>query len=61
MYRDNLTNSEGGHLTRIIPVAPYLLTLEEWTFANSGFIIYIFIIDLMIFVCVQFKIGLLAK
>jgi hypothetical protein len=34
-----------------------LLTLKEWTFANSGFIIYIFIADLMIFSCVQFKFG----
>jgi hypothetical protein len=34
-----------------------LLTLKEWTFANSGFIIYIFIADLMIFSCVQFKLG----
>lgn len=34
-----------------------LLTLKEWTFANSSFIIYIFIIDLMIFSCVQFKFG----
>jgi hypothetical protein len=32
-----------------------LLTLKEWTFANSGFIIYIFIVDLMIYICVQFK------
>lgn len=32
-----------------------LLTLSEWTFANSGFILYIFTINLMIFVCVQFK------
>ena len=32
-----------------------LLTLSEWTFANSGFIIYIFTINLMIFICVQFK------
>ncbi|MFT3895238.1 MAG: hypothetical protein QM730_26740 [Anaerolineales bacterium] len=34
-----------------------LLTLKEWTFANSSFIIYIFIVDLLIFSCVQFKIG----
>ena len=34
-----------------------LLTLKEWTFANSGFIVYIFIVDLMIFGCVQFNLG----
>jgi hypothetical protein len=38
-------------------VALTLLTLKEWTFANSAFIIYIFIVDLMIFSCVQFKLG----
>jgi hypothetical protein len=37
-----------------------LLTLDEWTFANCGFIIYIFIADLMIFSCVQFKLGMRA-
>jgi len=36
-------------------VALTLLTLGEWTFANSGFIIYIFIVNLMIFICVQSK------
>lgn len=34
-----------------------LLTLKEWSFANSGFIIYIFIVDLIIFILVQFKLG----
>lgn len=34
-----------------------LLTLQKWTFANSGFILYIFIVDLIIFILVQFKLG----
>ena len=34
-----------------------LLTLQELTFANCSFIVYIFIVDLMIFCCVQFKFG----
>jgi hypothetical protein len=34
-----------------------LLTLMNWTFANSGFIMYIFIVNLMIFSLVQFKGG----
>ena len=38
-------------------VALTLLTLKEWTFANSGFIVYIFIVDLLIFSCAQFKFG----
>lgn len=44
-------------LATCLGVALTLLTLKEWTFANSGFIIYIFIADLMIFSCVQFKLG----
>lgn len=34
-----------------------LLTLSEWTFANSGFIIYILIINTVIFSLVQFRLG----
>jgi len=44
-------------LATCIGVALTLLTLKEWTFANSSFIIYIFITDLIIFICVQFKLG----
>jgi hypothetical protein len=40
-----------------IGVVLTLLTLKEWTFTNSGFIVYIFILNLMIFSCVQFKLG----
>jgi hypothetical protein len=42
-------------------VALTLLTLKEWTFANSGFILYIFIVDFIIFSFVQFKLGKRAK
>jgi hypothetical protein len=34
-----------------------LLTLNELTFANSGFIIYILMIDALIFILIQFRIG----
>ncbi|HEX2869527.1 MAG TPA: hypothetical protein VHO03_20960 [Ignavibacteriales bacterium] len=34
-----------------------LLTLTELTFANSGFIIYILVLNLLIFSLVQFRIG----
>jgi len=34
-----------------------LLTLTNITFANSGFIIYILIVDTLIFLLVQFKLG----
>jgi hypothetical protein len=44
-------------LATCIGVTLTLLTLKEWTFANSGFIIYIFIVDLIIFIFVQFKLG----
>lgn len=38
-----------------------LLTLKELSFANSGFIIYIFMVDLIIFGLVQFRIGEMLK
>jgi hypothetical protein len=34
-----------------------LLTIPNWTFANSGFIIYIFLADTLIWSLVQFRIG----
>jgi hypothetical protein len=34
-----------------------LLTLKSWTFADYGFILYIFIADTLIWILVQFKIG----
>ena len=34
-----------------------LLTLSEFTFANSGFIVYILVLNLIIFLLVQFKWG----
>lgn len=44
-------------LTPIIGVVMTLLTIEEFTFANSAFIIYIAIINTIIFTTVQFRIG----
>jgi hypothetical protein len=48
-----------------IGVVLTLLTLKEWTFANSGFILYILIVNLVIFVLIQFrieeKLGFVAK
>jgi hypothetical protein len=34
-----------------------LLTLKEMTFANSGFIVYILMVDALIFILIQFRIG----
>jgi hypothetical protein len=34
-----------------------LLTLDRLTFANSGFILYILVLNLMIFTSVQFRPG----
>lgn len=44
-------------LATCVGVTLTLLTLQEWTFANSGFIIYIFLVDLLIYILVQFKGG----
>ena len=44
-------------IATVVGVVLTLLTLSEWTFANSGFIIYILIIDAIIFSLVQFRLG----
>lgn len=56
-YRYPETEIAWPWLATCVGVTLTLLTLKELTFANSGFIIYIFIIDLMIFICVQFNVG----
>lgn len=38
-----------------------LLTIKSWTFAHWGFPVYIFLICLIIFSLVKFKLGLLIK
>ena len=44
-------------MASVIGVILTLLTLKELTFANSGFIIYILLVDAIIFSLVQFRIG----
>ncbi|HMB23196.1 MAG: hypothetical protein ACM33V_06180 [Chloroflexota bacterium] len=44
-------------IATVVGVILTLLTLREWTFANSGFIIYILIINTIIFSLVQFRLG----
>ncbi len=56
-YRYPETEIAWPWLATCVGVALTLLTLREWTFANSGFIVYIFVLDLVIFWFVQFKLG----
>jgi hypothetical protein len=44
-------------IATVFGVVLTLLTLNELTFANSGFIIYILIVNTLIFSLVQFRIG----
>ena len=44
-------------IATVFGVVLTLLTLSELTFANSGFIIYILIVNTLIFSLVQFRIG----
>jgi hypothetical protein len=44
-------------IATVFGVVLTLLTLNELTFANSGFIIYILFVDTLIFTLVQFRIG----
>jgi hypothetical protein len=54
-YRYPETELAWPWLATCVGVVLTLLTLKEVTFANSGFIMYIFVIDLLIFICVQFN------
>jgi hypothetical protein len=44
-------------IATVLGVVLTLLTLKELTFANSGFIVYILILDALIFSLIQFRIG----
>lgn len=44
-------------LASVMGVILTLLTLNQFTFANSGFIIYILLVNFLIFSLVQFRIG----
>jgi hypothetical protein len=44
-------------LATVFGVILTLLTINVWTFANSGFIIYILVVNTLIFSLVQFRIG----
>jgi hypothetical protein len=44
-------------LATVVGVVLTLLTIKGWSFANSGFIIYILIVDALIYSLVQFRIG----
>lgn len=56
-YRYPETEIAWPWLATSIGVILTVLTLKELTFANSGFIIYIFIVNTLIFSFTQFKIG----
>lgn len=40
-----------------ISAAITLLTIKQWTFANYGFAVYIFLICLVLYVLIRFKVG----
>lgn len=44
-------------IATVFGVVLTLLTLSSFTFANSGFIVYILIMNVLIFALVQFKLG----
>ena len=44
-------------IATVFGVVLTLLTIKDWSFANSGFIIYILIVDTLIYSLVQFRIG----
>jgi len=56
-YRYPETELAWPWLATCLGVVLTLLTLDRWTFANSGFILYIFVVDILIYVFVKFRVG----
>lgn len=56
-YKYPATEIAWPWLATVIGVILTLLTLDRLTFANSGFIIYILLVDALIFILVQFRLG----
>ena len=56
-YKYPVTELAWPWLATAFGVVLTLLTLKKLTFANSGFIIYILIVNFIIFVLIQFRIG----
>lgn len=56
-YKYPQTESPWPWITASINAALTLLTIKTWSFSNFGFPAYIFIVTLIIFSLVQFKIG----
>jgi hypothetical protein len=56
-YRYPDTEIAWPWIATVVGVILTLLTLSEWTFANSGFILYILFINILIYCLVQFRLG----
>lgn len=44
-------------IATVFGVVLTLLTIRDWSFANSGFIVYILLVDALIYCLVQFRVG----
>lgn len=44
-------------IATVFGVVLTLLTIRDWSFANSGFIVYILLMDALIYCLVQFRVG----
>lgn len=51
------TENRWGYLTAAISAVLALLTIKIWNFAHWGFLLYILIVNLVIFMLIQFKMG----
>lgn len=60
-YKEPETESSNSYLFFTINAGITLLTIKDWTFAQWGFPVYIFILCSLIYVLVKFKLGLLIK
>lgn len=56
-YKHPETESAWPWMAPVVGIVMTLYTLPNWTFINSAFIIYVLMVNTLIYVLVQFKIG----
>ena len=56
-YKAPETEAYLAYLLALIAAIITLLTIKQWDFAHSAFVIYIFILNLIVFPLIKFKLG----
>jgi len=60
-YKHPATESHWVYSMGIVATGITMLTITNWNFATYGFPIYIFFLDLILFLLIKFRIGILLQ